>query len=88
MVALWVILRDTYILVHVEGDDVLKGDTSSTVSLDKSLIHTQRRGARRQTEDEGLRGCRLSLVDTSDYIVSSPLRDATIVWLDDETHIG
>ena len=33
MIALWVILWDTYVLVHVEGNDVLERDTPCLVSL-------------------------------------------------------
>ena len=39
MVALRMGLWQAHILVHVEGDDILKGYLSGTVGLDKGIVH-------------------------------------------------
>lgn len=43
VVALGVVHREVHVLVHIESNNVLEGDTSILVSLNKSLVNTDRR---------------------------------------------
>ena len=86
VIALRVILRDTNVLVHIEGDDVLEGNTASLMGSYQCTVHAEGRRARRETEDEGLSGGRLSSLNLLDDIVCCPLGNPHIVGLDDKTH--
>ena len=77
------ILGDTYVLVHVEGDDVLEGYAPGLMSSHQGTIHPEGRGACGQTKYEGLSSRRGGSIDLLDYIVRCPLGDAHIVGLDD-----
>ena len=83
VVALGMILGDTYVLIHVEGDDVLEGYTPGLMSSHQGTIHAEGRGACGQTKYEGLSSRRSGSIDLLDYIVRCPLGDAHIVGLDD-----
>ena len=80
------VLRDTDVLVHIEGDDVLEGHASGLMSSYQRPVHAQGRGACGEAEDEGLSCAGLSSIDLGDDIVCRPLRDACVVRLDDKTH--
>ena len=80
------VLRDTHVFVHIEGDDVLEGDTASLMGSYQSTVHAEGRRARRETEDEGLSGGRLSSLNLLDDIVCCPLGNPHVVGLDDKTH--
>ena len=82
------ILRDADVFVHIEGDDVLEGDTASLMSSHECTVHTEGRRARRETEDEGLSSGRLSCLNLLDDIVCCPLGNPHVVGLDDKTHKG
>ena len=42
VVALWVSLRQAYVLVHVEGDDILERNLSGTIGLYQCIVHANR----------------------------------------------
>ena len=45
VIALGVFHREIHVLIHIEGDDILKGDASLLVRIHQSLVHTNRRGS-------------------------------------------
>ena len=49
VIAFGMLFRQTYILIHVEGNHVLERDYPLLVQLNQVLIHTQRRRAGRQS---------------------------------------
>ena len=75
MIALRMVLWNTNILVHVEGDDILERDLAILVSLDKSLVHTKRSSSSGQTQNKHLARSRVERIDPLDDILGSPLSD-------------
>ncbi len=73
MVALGVALGQTYILIHVEGDDVAEANATLLIGFHQSGVHALGRAACGQTEHERTLGCGLKLVDTLHYMVGCPL---------------
>jgi hypothetical protein len=73
MIALRMGLWQTYILVHIEGDDILERHFSSAVSLYEGIIHAYRRRTRRESQYELVVGCRVELVDALNHVIGCPL---------------
>ena len=48
--------RQAYILVHVEGDDILEGNLSVAVHTDEFIVRIDGGGTGRQTQDKGFIG--------------------------------
>lgn len=63
VVGLWVGGGDVDVFVHVEGYDVLEGDSSLVICLDEILIYQDRRGTGWEAEDERVLGCGVEVVD-------------------------
>ena len=72
VVALGMLLGQTYILVHVEGEHILERHTTFLVSLHQVLVHANRRGTSRQTQHKLMLGCGVEVVDALDNILGSP----------------
>jgi len=58
------ITRQANVLVHVEGNNMLKADFSSLVHFDQELVYTYGRRASRKTNDKGTLSSRVELLDT------------------------
>lgn len=63
VVGLGVILGQTNVLVHVEGDDMLEREFTILYKLDEVLVSGYGRGAGGKPEDERLLGGGLEVVD-------------------------
>ena len=74
VVALGMLLRQTHIFVHVEGDDVLERHLARLVEADKLLVGLQRRRAGREAQYEGRRGEFAFESNLLDDVTGSPLR--------------
>ena len=49
VIAFRVVFGKIDVLIHVKGDNILEGDTSSLVGLDELLINTNGRGSSRES---------------------------------------
>ncbi len=83
-IALVMLAGKAYVLVHVEGDDVLKGNFSGLVLLDQALVNTQRGGTGGQTQDEGT--VSLVIVDGIGDMLSGPCAHFVVVVSDNQFH--
>ena len=82
VVTLGMALGQSYILIHIECDDVLEADFASLVGFYKAAIHTLGRRTRRQSQHKRFLRCRGSGVDTFNDMIGSPLRQLRIVGFD------
>ena len=87
VVALWVILRNTNILIHVEGDHILEGDLACLVSLDQLLVHPQRSSSCWQSKDKHPPWPWVEGVDPLDDILGGPLSHISRLVPDDQLHV-
>ena len=83
VVALWMILGEPDILIHVERDDVAERHTSLAVGLDQLSIHSLRRRAGWKSEHEGTLLGRSKGVDTLYHMASCPCRQLLVIAFDD-----
>ena len=83
-VALVVLARQTDVLVHIEGDDVLKGHLARFIHLNEVAVYTERRGAGRQTQHEG--AVALMVVDRVRDMLRRPGTHFLIVVLNNQFH--
>ena len=86
VVALGMTLRQTYILIHVEGENVLEAYAAFLVCLDEGLIGANGAAASGQTEDEGLLSGGLSGVNLTDDVLSCPFGHLIVVRFNDYSH--
>ena len=56
VVAFRVVLRQTYIFVHIEGNDILEGNLTGFVQANQFLVCSDRGPSGRKTENERLVG--------------------------------
>ena len=82
VVTLGMALGQSYILIHIECDDVLEADFASLVGFYEAAIHTLGRRTRRQSQHKRFLRCRGSSVDTFNDMIGSPLRQLRIVGFD------
>ena len=81
VVAFGVLLRQTNVLVHVEGHYILEGDQSFLIQFNQLAVHAQGRRARGATQYERLLGRSVRGIDLGSYIVSGPLGYGLIIRL-------
>lgn len=75
MIAFRVIFRQTNVLIHVEGHNMLKTNLACFVHLNQRFISGQRRTAGRQTEDKRTVCSRFERVDAVNDMPGSPFTD-------------
>ena len=61
MIALGMVYVKTYILIHVEGHNILKTENTLFIQFNQMLIEAEGGAAGRATQDEWLFGCRVLL---------------------------
>jgi len=83
-VALVVLSGQTYIFVHIEGNNVLEGNLARLIHFDESLIYTQRRRTGGQTQYKG--AVFLMVIDGIGYMLSSPCTHSVVIVFDNKFH--
>jgi hypothetical protein len=73
MIALRMSLRQTYILVHVEGDDILKRYLTGAVGFNESIVHANGRRTCGKSQHELVVGGGIELIDTLNDVACCPL---------------
>ena len=79
MVALRMIFRKVYILVHVERDDVLEGDLTGFVHLDECAVETERRRTGRTSEYKRMFLCWIGSNDAISNVVGCPSGEFVVI---------
>ena len=86
IVALVVILGETYIFVHIESDDVLEGHLANRAEVDEFLVSSKGSGAGRQAQYKRALFGGAKLVDGISNVRCCPLRHLAIGIFDDKSH--
>ena len=86
VVAFRMALGQSYVLVHVEGEDVLEGDAPCLVGLYESAVHANGATAGGQAKNKGMLGCGLGGIDAADDVLGCPLGHPVVVGFDDYSH--
>ncbi len=79
VVALRMVFRQVYVLVHVERDHVLEGNFSGLVQRNQFPVHSQRGASGRAAQFERLFRRGLRFVNTLGHVVRSPFRHPFVV---------
>ena len=79
VVALRMLFRQVYVLIHVERNHVLEGNFSGLVQFNQFPVHSQRGASGRATQFERLFRRRVRFVDTLGHVVRSPFRHPFVV---------
>ena len=79
VVALRMVFRQVYVLIHVERNHVLEGNFSGFVQCNQFPVHSQRGASGRTAQFERLFRRGLRFVNTLGYIVRSPFRHSLVV---------
>ena len=80
-VALVMLAGQTYVLVHIEGHNVLEGDLARLIHFNESLVNAKGRRARGKTEHE--RTVLLMVVDGVRNMLRRPLTHRIVIVFDD-----
>ena len=86
VVALGMLLGQAYVLVHVEGDNVLEADAPLFIQTDEVAVHAQGAAAGRASQLEGFLYCGPGLVDASGHVPGSPFAELLVIGFDDYSH--
>ena len=86
MIAFGMAFRQTNILVHVESENVLEGDTTRFVGLNEGTVHANRAAASRQAKDERFLCGGVGSVNLVNDVISCPLGHPIVVRFNDYSH--
>ncbi len=80
------LLGQTHILVHVEGNYVLEAYLASLVHLDQVLVQAQGRTTGGATQLEGLLGGGVGSIDACSNVLGGPAAQLGVIRLNDYSH--
>ena len=86
VVALGMVNRQTDILVHIKGDDILERHLALLTGLDQCTVHTDRRRAGGKSKDKRFLSRRLGSVDTLNDMIGGPLGHQIIIRFNNYSH--
>ena len=86
VVAFGMLFGQTYIFVHVEGDNIFEAHLTGLVKLNEVLVEAQRTTASGATQHERLLGSGVCGVNATCYILGGPNRKGSVIRLNNYSH--
>ena len=86
MIAFRMLFRQPNVLIHVEGDNMLKANLACFVHLNQGFISGQRRTAGRQAQDKRTVRSRFERIDAVNDMPGSPFTDLFSCYQGDQSH--